>query len=647
MFFVADSGTATVHSSHDIVATPGAPELASSEEILPESCGPVGVQGYSPPPAATVPPFTLSRGEVIVVNTTDDIVNGNTTNVSDLLKDPGPDGISLREAVLATDNSLGQYTIDFSQNLTDATIQLGGPLFLTKGNLTINGSIDGSGKPEVTINDTGGTPFIVESSENTLYGLRITGDSPDGVLLTPPSPADETYVGNVVDDLTIEGGMGAGIDLDTWSVSGTTGERWVNTLIAGNHIDVNPDDSGIGINVVTDRASGAYLYGTLILNNTVVTASSPFGAASGIVVQSYPLGSTGNEIVNTLIANNEVYSGGDSTNVGIYAAENGGFRDLFEGLRIVNNSIFPGFPDGPSNGVSIFAGIDFTNSSLPSKNTFENVSIMGNTVVGPSDLGIDAAAAYQVNASERNVTIEGNAIDLFASGSSVVGVRLLSGSNIDSLIHNNTLGNITVRWNTIAVEGLAGQFFSAGVMVAGGQFGATQNLLDDTSVSNNLIEPTNAIGINVFGGANGASDNTVSALNLTCNEITENPGVVSGVNFTGISVVGGFGIGSNNTTANTVNHVLICDDLLAGVIDNATVANDVGTPAIANSVSVTYCGTQTPPESASPSIFGLPWWVAVLVGAVITLVMIGVVIGLMRHRRPPRAAISPPPPSSP
>ncbi|MGD0668622.1 MAG: hypothetical protein ABSB23_13760 [Bryobacteraceae bacterium] len=73
----------------------------ASADQLPAYCGAFGAKSYTPPPV-TVPPVILNRGTVITVTNATSAVNGDTSSVKALMANPGPDGISLYEAITAT-----------------------------------------------------------------------------------------------------------------------------------------------------------------------------------------------------------------------------------------------------------------------------------------------------------------------------------------------------------------------------------------------------------------------------------------------------------------------------------------------------------------------------------------------------------------
>ncbi|NNN17190.1 MAG: hypothetical protein HKL79_02340 [Thermoplasmata archaeon] len=70
-----------------------------------------------------------------------------------------------------------------------------------------------------------------------------------------------------------------------------------------------------------------------------------------------------------------------------------------------------------------------------------------------------------------------------------------------------------------------------------------------------------------------------------------------------------------------------------------------GYPATTGTFSVNG-QAQPVPVTVSSSSSWPAWWVYALIGVVITGIVVGVVIGLMRHRRPPATAASSPPPMS-
>jgi hypothetical protein len=96
----------------------------------------------------------------VSVTTTDDLVDGNITSIAALIATPGGAGISLREAILAANNTAGADTID----LTGVT----GTILLTNASrqLPITQS--------VTINGPGATNLTV-SGNNAVRVFNISG----------------------------------------------------------------------------------------------------------------------------------------------------------------------------------------------------------------------------------------------------------------------------------------------------------------------------------------------------------------------------------------------------------------------------------------------------------------------------------------
>src|SRR5947209_16911993 len=96
------------------------PLLVGADQ-LPAYCGGVGAKSYTPP-TVNIPAVILNRGTVITVTNDTVVVNGDTSSVKALVAKPGPDGISLQEAITATNNDLGIWNIQFAPALKGSTI---------------------------------------------------------------------------------------------------------------------------------------------------------------------------------------------------------------------------------------------------------------------------------------------------------------------------------------------------------------------------------------------------------------------------------------------------------------------------------------------------------------------------------------------
>ena len=110
-------------------------------------------------PAAPAAPAAGARGAavshtVVVVTTAADVVNGNVSSVAALNARPGRDGISLREALEATDATRGSAAlyIMFSRTLNGKTIELRSELPpLRRSHLVLEGVAPNGAPAVVTI----------------------------------------------------------------------------------------------------------------------------------------------------------------------------------------------------------------------------------------------------------------------------------------------------------------------------------------------------------------------------------------------------------------------------------------------------------------------------------------------------------------
>src|SRR6266849_1187650 len=226
--------------------------LPGAADTLPAYCGGVGAKSYTPP-KVIIPTVTLNRGTVITVTNATVAINGDTSSVKALVANPGPDGISLQEAIMATNSDPGTWVIQFAPALKGSTIVVdsgfaGGLAFLTGGNVTINGDIDGDGKPDITLTSLSGTAtgFFVISGGNTLYGLALRNFSTGVTIQRPsakvrrPAVTGTTFSNITVSNLVMSGIQNTGIEFAPISGETTgngpallTGNTWDHVLITG------------------------------------------------------------------------------------------------------------------------------------------------------------------------------------------------------------------------------------------------------------------------------------------------------------------------------------------------------------------------------------------------------------------------------
>lgn len=325
-------------------------------QTLPDACPPFGHQAYEESPLGdlglqgTELPIVLERGEILVVTADSDEANGDTSTVQALLQNPGTDGVSLREALLATNNDPAEYTIQFDPDLAGVAIQVGSwdrselpPL--SGGSVIINGDLDVDGEPDITLeNATGavrpGSNFfglIIHSSNNTLYALRLIGFG-DSVHFDAPA-TQQVYAGNTLSHLAIEGHL-SGVNLYSGRCEDNapceeSNNAWIDTRIIGNTIRARG-----GITMALARSSGDRIEGLTIQDNQLfISAEDEAEVYDGINLTSgYGSASTGNTIQNVLIADNTI-EGNPILGIGVSTGSGGSGGNAVRNVQIVGNTL--------------------------------------------------------------------------------------------------------------------------------------------------------------------------------------------------------------------------------------------------------------------------------------------------------------------
>lgn len=152
-------------------------------------------------------------GADLVVATASEDVNGDVSSPARLEANPGPDGISLREAILAVNAVAGPHTIRFADALAGATIALKSSLpRLERDGTALAGLTDSTGNPAPTLDASGIDPccgvgaLTIAASGVTVRQLRFTGVQPSNraILIYAGAPPGSPPTPQVLRDLGIQ-----------------------------------------------------------------------------------------------------------------------------------------------------------------------------------------------------------------------------------------------------------------------------------------------------------------------------------------------------------------------------------------------------------------------------------------------------------
>ncbi|WP_071518696.1 DUF4347 domain-containing protein [Geitlerinema sp. PCC 9228] len=307
---------------------------------------------------------------ITVTNTNDDL-NGSTTSITDLQNNPGVDGISLREAIAAANNTAGADTILLASSVTGSIVLDGNPLQISD-DLTIDGP--GASYLKIDANNTSRVVSVTEDVPVTLEGITITGgltSSGGGGIY---SVGNLTLENSVVTGNTISGGEfadGAGIYIQNSNLT------ILNSVISSN---TGSDSVGGGIAVRGD--------GTVTISNSTLSENTSV-VGGGLSVQ-------GNGDIT--ISNSSILANTSGIGGGIYINGNGN-------ATITNSTISDNSTDVSNVETSHGGGIAIQESE---NITITNSTISGNTA-GGSGGGISILSINNnASSSILNSTISGN-----------------------------------------------------------------------------------------------------------------------------------------------------------------------------------------------------------------------------------------------
>lgn len=399
------------------------------------------------------------RGSVaITVTGFADVVNGDVTSAAALAASPGPDGISLREALTAANVTPGgaPLYILFAPGLVgriDLTAVLPS---IRRDAVAIVGSRAQDGQPAVTI-DARRAPaapsgftyvLLIQASNVTVRHLRFTGiDWPGSgqVLGVSPGGAAPEYPEGPTKITNVR------IEDNVFDNTGITNPRGTQPGLEKKKAN--------GINIrTTGHPSPTQVSNVTISRNTFrhLTGDSH---AVGVVI-----GGTGDSVENVVVQENLFE---DNDCCGVEFAANGGSQGRLTGTRVIGNT-FRGTADAISFNIAssetlfedaligenivsgaryplnLSAGEQFLDQRPPRGNVIRSTRIVNN-VIGPSEQGF--------------ISITGG-VGRAASGNRVEGVQIVNNTIVDEgddpiMVSSNlngatgnTVAGVTIR-NTI------------------------------------------------------------------------------------------------------------------------------------------------------------------------------------------------------
>lgn len=492
-------------------------------------------------PSISIAAADSNVAEIIVSNATD-MVNGNTSSINMLKANPGPDGVSFREALKAANRTAGRKKILFSPDLAGATIKIGGPdspvesLLLTGGDTIINGDINGDEKPDITLDGTQGknkTPsengLNIWSSNNRVEYLDFYGFKGIAIHFACPDPYSALKIisGNKVAGNVISGSNGI-----VFSALGLTGASYhhhlsdihfKDTLISKNRVSTSGDNifimagiggqcrnrvenftiadnyvsggaGGIGI-IAADTASdyhglpGPVVYSdeNVIENVTISNNMVENQVHFGICIEGGNMGNRNNKVLNIKILNNTV-NGARDAGIGIFTAPEGiktrsTVDNLMAGIEVIKNKI-----SGCATGMMIGAGnkpYDKKGNSGLNNNRLEKVLVAENDISGYRNTGIKVWGGWSL----RGEGAAGNSIAqlvfqknrIINHNNGTVGLHIIAGWSQEGPSSDNGVTGVEVRNNTFRGNDRA-------VRLAGGQGREAHNNRVDAVFQDNTFE---------------------------------------------------------------------------------------------------------------------------------------------------------------
>lgn len=344
----------------------------------------------------------------VTVSTTADEVNGTTTSIAALIGAPGGAGISLREAIIAANNTPGADVITLPAGIYTLT-RIGNDATCQNGDLDINDSL--------TITGAGSGSTIIQGAADGNFtgsiGDKVIGINQDGThpsLSVSVSGITIRYGRNTIattDPLFAYTGAG----VDVFLTGAGNNINFANCVISNNQNvnayggGVNVDSANGGVNAGTVTFTGC----TIVNNSTLSTIFTATGAGVNLFSDVHNVSFNNCVIANNQTANSASTGGGGGINI----------RHSFGGVITINNCGISNNTAGGSGG-GILTGFNQTVNMTGG-------SISGNTA-GANGGGVSIGSSAGQTTTLTGVTLDGNHANTSSGGGFYVSSGTLNAS---------------------------------------------------------------------------------------------------------------------------------------------------------------------------------------------------------------------------
>ncbi|MFK8021832.1 MAG: PKD domain-containing protein [Pseudomonadales bacterium] len=423
----------------------------------------------------------------LVVNTALDENDGTVSSIAGLIANPGGTGISLREAILATNataNGVRPDQIHFDLSGSN-TIVLSSALPSITEAVDIDGRTDAdyAGTPVVELDGSGtssSSGLALASNGSTIRGLVINRFDAYGVLITGNgNTIESSYIGtNVSGDAGLGngqngiriadasgntiGGEGVGnlISGNTWSGIRIRDAGSQNNVIAGNRIGTNANaDAAItngnyGVEISVNGPSNNTIGGTNSSLGNIISGNS----WAGVRVGSGAFNNTilGNKIgtgVDTSVQIGNSLSLGSTANGGVQIDDGASNNTIGGTVAGAANTI----AFNPGSGVKIF-GVSSVGNSIQRNEIYDN-DVRGIELEFPTNSNaiapilslseVDGSSTLSVSGTYSDVSLAGQAITLEYFSNPIAGNEGRTYLDSDTITLDGS-GNQTIASNFVA-----------------------------------------------------------------------------------------------------------------------------------------------------------------------------------------------------